>query len=276
MNEHSKKASFFEEAFFNLTTNSETYIHPTAIIGKDVTLEPNVIIGPFCVIIGKVIIESGTRLHANVSVGFPAQVLGMKQSLGTVHIKKNCELREFVTIHASRYPEGQTVIGNNCYLMNHAHVGHDCELADNVTLINSVMLGGHTVIEKNAIIMGNSATHQFCRIGSLTALAPYSGIRQDLPPFCLFNGQPAAFSGLNSIGLKRAGLTSENIQSLKKVTNLFYKEKLPLEALLETIKNQAWGQDIYVQQFVTFIQNSKRGVSRKSILDADKNTESNS
>jgi len=261
----------FEEAFFH---SDQTIIHPTAVVGPNVQLDANVKVGPFCTVIGNVTIGEGTRLHAHVTVGFPAQVLEMKQSFGKVTIGKNCELREFVTVHASRYPDGTTSIGDNCYLMNFAHVSHDSILENNVTLINNANLGGHTHIEKNVFVMAGSATHQFCRIGTLTALAPFSGIRQDLPPFGLFSGQPARFYGLNVIGLKRAGFTHENINALKHVTKLFYQEKLPIENIVQCSKNEsAWGADENVIKFLNFIKMSSRGVSRACASDAEQQSQ---
>jgi UDP-N-acetylglucosamine acyltransferase len=265
-----KKASFFEEAFFD---SSGTYIHPTAIIGHGITLGENVKIGPYCVLVGNMHIEANTRLYAHVTIGFPAQVTGLKESLGLITIGQNCEIREFVTIHAARAKDGKTVIGNNCYIMNYCHISHDCVLEDNVTLINNVNLGGHTHIEKQAFLMANAATHQFCRVGQFSAIAPFSGTRQDLPPFCLFSGQPAAFSGLNSIALKRSGLTEETITPLKHVTKLFYQDKLSLASIKEAAqKESAWGHNRSVMTFISFIEQSSRGVSRKTLLDISEET----
>ena len=148
--------------------------------------------------------------------------------------------------------------------MNYCHVAHDCILEDHVTLINGSMLGGHSYIERNVILMGNAGTHQFARVGRLTAIAPCSGARQDLPPFCMFNGLPGGFAGLNLVGLKRGGLTSENIRALKTVTKLFYREKLPLQKIQDQATEQAWGADQYVQEFINFVNNSNRGVSRRT------------
>ena len=262
--EAKKGASNFEEAFFN---SDVTYIHPSAIVGEKVELGKNVKVGPFCVITGKVKIGDNTRFHANVMVGFPAQNIGTEKSLGQIEIGQNCELREFVTIHASKYPDGSTKIGNNCYIMNYSHVSHDSTLEDNVTLINNVSLGGHSYIEKNAFLMAYAATHQFCRIGTFTAVAPFSGARQDLPPFCLFNEQPGAYAGLNIIALKRAGFTSETINALKHVTKLFYNEKMFVTKIKEIASNESWGNDLHVQHFLNFIENSKRGVSMRAISD---------
>jgi len=250
----------FEKSFF---LSNKTYIHPTAIIGSDVILEDNVKIGPFAIIIGNTTIKNGSRVYAHVSIGFPAQDIGTKESLGSIIIGRDCHIREFASIHAPKIPTGLTAIGDNCYIMSYAHIAHDCILENRVTLINNVNLGGHTHVEQNAMVMANSATHQFCRIGRLTALAPYSGIRQDLPPFCLFSGQPAHFYGLNLIGLKRTGFSSDTIHHLKSVTKLFYQDKLPLEKIISLQQTEIWGTSPEVDQFLSFIKNSQRGVSRK-------------
>jgi UDP-N-acetylglucosamine acyltransferase len=121
--------------------------------------------------------------------------------------------------------------------------------------------------------MANTASHQFCRIGQFCALAPYSAIRQDLPPFCLFSGLPAKFAGLNIVALKRAGFTKQNINAIKHVTKLFYIDKLMLDDIqnkAEKTSEKEWGLDEKVQQFLYFIKQSQRGISRKNILKEHK------
>ena len=255
------QASSFEGAFFH---SSETYVHPTAIVGEHVSLGKGVKIGPFCTVVGNTTIGDGTRLHGHVTVGMPAQVVGVLQNHGKISIGQNCELREFVTVHAARTETGQTRIGDSCYLMHYAHVSHDSVVGNNVVLNPNVNLGGHTEVEDRAVVMTGSATHQFCRIGTLTALAPFSGIRQDIPPFCMFNGKPAAFFGLNVIGLKRNGAGRDNINALKHVTKLFYQDKLPQQAILDAAAVEpTWGHDPFVKQFLAFIISSSRGISRR-------------
>lgn len=262
----SSQSNSFDQSLFSVPG---TYIHPTAIVSKTVNIEDGVKIGPYCIITGNVSIGAGTRIYAHVAIGFSAQVLGMQQSLGYISIGQNCEIREFVSIHGARNHDGKTVVGNNCYIMNYSHISHDSFLEDNVTLINNVNLGGHTHIEKNAFLMANAATHQFCRIGQFTALAPFSATRQDLPPFSLFTGQPAAFAGLNSIALKRAGFDRATLNALKHVTKLFYQDKLPLvEIQKQAQAENSWGSQSHVQEFISFIEKSTRGVSRKSLAEA--------
>jgi len=255
----------FEDIFFNST---ETFVHPTSVVGKNVQLQDGVKIGPYCTIVGNVKIGKNTKLFSHVSIGFPAQDVGTPKSLGSIEIGENCNIREFVSIHASKIEnDGKTIIGNNCYLMAYSHCAHDVVLEDNVILINNVNLAGHVHIERNAIMMSNAASHQFCKIGKFSCVTPFSATRQDLPPFCMFTGQPTQFSGLNKVGLKRAGFSQENIDNLKHITKLFYQDKILLDEIIKQAEENkaSWGSDATVLEFIEFIKNSKRGVSKRSI-----------
>jgi len=253
----------FEHNFF---TTQTTYIHPTSYVGPNVTLGNNVKVGPYCTIIGQTTIGDGTRVYGNTTIGFPAQDTQTHDSKGTISIGKNCHIREFVTIHASKDNDGRTLVGNNCYIMNFVHVAHDVVLKDNVILINQVNLGGHSHVEEGVMLMANTAMHQFCRIGRMSSITPFSATRQDLPPFCLFTGQPVRFSGLNLVALKRAGVPRESINAIKHATKLFYQDKLPFEQIEELAgKESEWGHDSYVAEFLSFIKKSTRGVSRRTL-----------
>ena len=258
--------------------SSGAYIHPTALIGPNVSIEDNVTVGPYCFLTGNVHISQGTHLYSHVTVGLPPQISHITAGLppqnittaknyGSIKIGKMCQIREFVSIHASKYKDGATLIGNNCYIMTYSHIAHDVILEDDVVITSNSSLGGHVYIEKRVLIMANAGLHQFCRVGTFAAIAPYSGTRQDLPPFCLYDGQPVKFAGLNLVALKRAGFVSKNINSLKRVTKLFFQDKLLLEEIKNLAENKKtdWGQDELVQKFLTFIEKSERGVSRKTI-----------
>jgi UDP-N-acetylglucosamine acyltransferase len=258
------KENLFEEGFFH---SNKTYIHPSSTIGPNVTLGNNVKIGPFCSILGNVSIGENTRIHSHTMIGAPAQYVGVKTSNGKITIGKNCEIREFIAIHASKFENGTTTIGNNCYIMNYSHIAHDVTLEDNVILINNVSLGGHVYVEHHAFLMASASAHQFCRIGAYTALAPFAGIRQDAPPFVLLNEQPGKFAGLNKVALKRDNVSDESIQNIQTVTRLFFQKKLPLQEIIEHVESRSWGEDTHVQYFLNFIKKSERGVSRRTIND---------
>jgi len=259
------KEPSFENGFFS---SQGTYIHPSSVIGNNVQLGLNVKIGPFCTLGGKTFIDSSTRLYGYVSVGMPAQDTGTPEPIGVVEIGKNCDIREFVTISSPKIADNKTKIGNDCYIMNFSHIAHDVIIEDNVTLINSVNLAGHVYIEHHAILMANTGIHQFCRVGAYSALAPFSGMRQDLAPFCLFTGTPGRFSGLNVVALKRDGISSQEIAALKQITKLFFVVKLPLaEIVQEAAQVESLRSSKLVEYFLTFAQNSSRGITRKTTRD---------
>ena len=260
----------FEASFFNPEV---TYIHPTAIIGKNVTLETGVKIGPYCVIVGNVTIGKGTRLHSHVTIGFPAQDTGTYESIGTIKIGNHCEIREFATIHASKKNNNpmlsnDTVIGDNCYIMSYAHVSHNCVLENNVVLTNNAALAGFSYLEQHVRLMAYTGVHQYCRIGKYSVIAPFSGTRQDVPPFCMLNGLPGVFSGLNRVGLRRVGYDSTSINALNTITKLFYTKKLLLPELEAELATQGILELEVIQDFLSFVKKSERGVSRKSTFES--------
>lgn len=258
--------SSLESSFFS---SPDTYVHPTAYVGPAVMLGNNVKVGPYSQIIGNVTVGDNTQIYGHVVIGSPAQDLSVRKPLGRVEIGAHSVIREFVTIDAPKADASCTRIGEHNYLMHFAHVGHDVTTGDHVTMTNHVQLAGHAVLEDHVLLMAHAAVHQFCRIGAYTALAPFSGCRQDLPPYSLFAKQPAAFAGLNKIKLRRALFSDAALAGLKQVTALFFQEKLPIALIQERSVSEPWGTSEQVQRFITFIANSRRGVSRSTVRDGD-------
>jgi UDP-N-acetylglucosamine acyltransferase len=104
--------------------------------------------------------------------------------------------------------------------MNNSHVGHDCLVGNDVIFATSATLGGHCEIGDFVYIGGLSAVHQFVRIGSQTMIGGVCGVRGDVIPFGLVNGQYARLEGLNLIGMKRRKFTRERLTTVRS----FYQE----------------------------------------------------
>lgn len=254
----------FEESFYH---SSDTFVHPTAIVGPNVELAHGVKVGPYAVISGSVTIGKNTQIHAHVTIGTPAQDVGVVQPLGRVEIGAHTIIREFATINAPKTDNGITKVGDHCYCMHFSHVAHDVVLEDYVVLTNNAQIAGHAHLESHVIMMAHTGVHQWCHVGKYSALTPYSAARQDIPPFSLFVGQPAAWTGLNRVGLQRAGFASSSIDALKALMSWFYRDKVPLAQLHERVAVQSWHNDPAVVYALTFLQNSTRGVSRQHVKD---------
>jgi UDP-N-acetylglucosamine acyltransferase len=219
-------------------------IHPTAVVGRDVQLDEDVVIGPHCVLGDGVSIGAGTVLYAHVVVGnrvtlgrgnhvFPncaigccPQVLGLTpdSKLGTLVIGDRNMIRENVTIHTSKFEGAATRIGSDILLMVGSHVGHDCILGDKVVLSNSVQIAGHVRIETGAWLAGMAGCHQFVTIGRWAFVAGLAGVNRDIPPFLIVSGHyPPTIRGVNKRGLLRAGLSQEQQERIYEAYTKLYR-----------------------------------------------------
>ncbi|MEN8694906.1 MAG: acyl-ACP--UDP-N-acetylglucosamine O-acyltransferase [Akkermansiaceae bacterium] len=255
-------------------------IHPTAIISPEATIGKNVEIGPFCVIEANVTLGDGCKLHSHVvihgysTIGadnefFPFSAIGIKsQDLKyageptALFIGDGNVFRENVTIHRGTKEETPTRIGNDNLFLAYSHVAHDCTLGNNIILSNNGTLAGHCVVEDHVIISGLSGCHQFCRIGQHSIVGGITKIVQDVPPFTIADGNPAAVRGINKIGLERRGFSKEQVSGLRSAyKKLFLKKEANLT---EAIANLPY--DLAVQPEVAtlldFIAKAERGITR--------------
>ncbi|MCK4865695.1 MAG: acyl-ACP--UDP-N-acetylglucosamine O-acyltransferase [Gammaproteobacteria bacterium] len=253
-------------------------IHPTALvsdkahigtgndIGPFVIIEANVTIGDNNILLSGVVLKSGTKLGNENKIHEHAVIGGLPQDLGFdtatpsyVKIGNRNTFREFVTIHRASQKNKATKLGNENYLMTQVHLGHDCKLENNVIIAPSTGLGGFVTVEDKAFISGGVMVHQFVHIGSLAMLGGNAKITQDVLPFMMADGNPAYISGLNKVGLRRAGFKIDDIKALKKAYQLVFNHESKLEQRLNELSRS--GHDS-AQHLVSFIQASKRGFHR--------------
>ncbi|MEY3787590.1 MAG: hypothetical protein RLZ75_1797 [Pseudomonadota bacterium] len=227
-------------------------IHPTAYIASDVVLGDEVIVGPFAVI------ESGVKMGANCQIGAHAVVHGhVKMGAGNIlhpHavlgglpqdtgfkastdswliIGDNNNFREGFTAHRASKENDATRIGSGCYFMNNSHVAHDSIIGNNTIFANNVAIGGHVEVGSNVFMGGAVVVHQFCRVGSFAIVQGTTGLNMDVIPFMLIGGRPAKHYRLNTIGLKRSGITGDRYNVLSSAFRLL-KNKKSLDELEET------------------------------------------
>jgi len=219
-------------------------IHATAIVDPAAELGRGVEIGPFCVVgpnvslgdgvvlMSHVVVAGRTEIGANTRI-YPFAVIGERpQDLkyggepSTLSIGCNNVIREYVTMNPGTEGGGMvTRVGNNCLFMVGAHVAHDCRVGDHVIMANNATLGGHVTVGDYAILGGLSAVHQFVRIGEHAMIGGMSGVEHDVIPYGSAMGDRARLSGLNIIGLKRRGISRDDIHSLRTAYRLLFAEE---------------------------------------------------
>lgn len=233
-----------------------------AIIHDDVEIGDGTFIGPHAVI------YDGARIGKNVKILQGAAISNIPQDLkyageeALFYIGDNTTIREFVTLHKGTVETGFSKVGSNCLLMAYAHVAHDCVIGDNVIIANSVQIGGHVHIEDYVIVGGATPIHQFSKVGQHSMIGGGFRIVSDVPPYILAGGEPLRYAGLNLIGLRRRGFTNEQIGNLKKAYTYIFGKDLNLSQAKEKVKKEL-GDDTLVQNILTFIENSSRGIIKR-------------
>lgn len=245
-------------------------IHPSAYIAEQASIGENVTVGPFAVIenhtqigdnckIGAhAVIRPYTKMGANNTL-HPHVVLGdlpqdtsfKEETVSWLVCGDNNTFREGFTAHRAATENAITRIGSDCFFMNNSHVAHDCQIGNHTIFANNVAIGGFVEIGDNVFMGGGAVVHQFCRIGSYVMARGTTGLSKDAIPFCLVAGQPAKHYRLNTIGLKRAGITGDRYKIISTAFRLLRNN--------ESIEHLEDTQEIkYLKQWLAV--KSKRGV----------------
>jgi UDP-N-acetylglucosamine acyltransferase len=265
-------------------------VHPTAILRGEIHLAEDVEIGPYCVLtgggegggrgepgagairvgpgvrflagahlLGPVEIGAGTIVHPHACLGFRAQDLKFAPGAPTagVVIGENCQIREHVTIHAATNDHTPTRIGDRAFMMVSTHVGHDSSLGSDVTMVNGAMVAGHVHIGDRVILSGLSAIHQHTRVGRMVMVAGLSGASQDVPPCCIadgFNG----LGGVNLVGLRRAGVSRDEITQVREAYRRALRRRLPRADTIAILEEFGAGSPL-VAEMARFVAGATRG-----------------
>jgi UDP-N-acetylglucosamine acyltransferase len=249
------------------------YVNPQAKVANNVVIEPfvtihkNVEIGEGTWIGSNVTIMEGARIGKNCRI-FPGAVISaIPQDLkfdgedSVAIIGDNVTIRECVTVNRGTSASGKTVIGDNCLLMAYVHVAHDCVIGINAILANSVQLAGHVEIGDFAIIGGLTAVHQFVKIGQHVMVSGGSLVRKDVPPYTKAAREPLSFEGVNSVGLRRRGYTSEKINEIQDIYRIMFIRGFNNSAALKKIENEM-PSTRERDEIILFIRESDRGIMK--------------
>ena len=255
-------------------------IHPTAIVspkarlGENVTISPfaiihdeveigdNTFIGPKTVVYDYTTIGSNVKIFQNASIGHIPQDLKFKGEVTHCCIGDKSIIHEFVTIHRGTSASLKTSIGKNVYIMAYCHVAHDCVVEDNCIIANLTQLAGHVHINHNAVIGGSVKILQFMRIGKFCMIQGGRTLNKDIPPYILAGTEEVQYGGLNSVGLRRNGFTSDQIQHIKKIYNYIFESKLNISQAKEKIVLE-FPDDPFAKEILAFINESKIGIINK-------------
>lgn len=248
-------------------------IHPEAQIGQ------NVEVGPFTTIAKDVVIGDGTWIGPNVSIMdgtrigrnchiFPGAIVGAipqdlkfggEQSL--LVLGDNVTIREYCTLNRGTAAGMVTSIGDHTLVMAYVHVAHDCIIGKNCIVANSVGLAGHIQVGDFAVLGGMTAIHQFVKIGEHAMVGGGSLVRKDVPPYVKAAREPLCFVGVNSIGLRRRGFTSEQINHIQDIYRVLYIQNNNISRALEVIEATIQ-PTVERDRILAFVRSADRGIMK--------------
>lgn len=257
-----------------------TSIHPEARIGQNVVIEPfttiarDVVVGDGTWIGPNVTVMDGARIGKNCRI-FPGAVIsGIPQDLKfkgevtTAEIGDNTTIRECVTLNRGTIDKYKTVIGSNCLVMAYAHIGHDSIIGNYCILGNTTQLAGHVVIADYTIFGGACAVQQFSKIGAHAYIGGGSLVRKDVPPYTKAAREPLAYAGVNTVGLRRRGYSTEKIAEIQEIYRYLFLKGLNNSKALDLIEREL-PQTTERDYIVSFIKDSERGVMKGFTTSTD-------
>jgi len=254
-----------------------TQIHPSAILDSSIDLGVEVRIGPYAIIEAGCVIEDycqiaahavickGTLMGPHNQVGYGAiigadpQDYGYRGGRSWVEIGSGNKIREYVTIHRASTEGTATSIGNDNFLMGGVHVGHDAEIGNHAILANNTLLSGYVEVGDGAFLGGATIVHQYTRIGRLAITRGGTRLGKDVPPYFMATDTNEV-SGINRIGLRRAGFSHETRRAIQAAYEMLYRSELNVTQALEELGRKFHLAEI--AHLIGFIRASKRGICR--------------
>jgi UDP-N-acetylglucosamine acyltransferase len=242
-------------------------IGPYAVIDEHVALGAHCRLGPYVYLTGVTVIGAYNVFHAGCVIGDAPQDLKYKDTPTRLRIGEHNIFREHFTAHRANTTEEDTVIGSHNFLMAHSHVAHNCQLGDHIVIANGALLAGHVTVQNRVFISGNCVVHQFCRLGPLSLMQGGSAISKDLPPFTIARRGSNALGGLNSVGLRRAGMAASERLELRRLYHALFAGELNLGDALAHARASFRGEA--ARTFLEFVEESKRGICTPQGADDD-------
>lgn len=253
--------------------SSLAHINPQARLGEGVVVEPfavihgDVIIGDGTWIGSGAVIYDGSRIGKNCRIFNGASISAIPQDLKfsgeetTLEIGDNTTVREFATLNRGTRARGRTTIGRNCLIMAYVHVAHDCNVGNNVIMVALSGIAGEVELGDWVTMGGGSMVHQFVHIGAHTIIGGGSKVRMDVPPYIKADREPLAYMGLNTVGLERRGFAKEKMHELHEIYRAYYNMGMNGSKALEYIAEN-FAPTPERDYIIDFIKNSARGVIR--------------
>ncbi len=246
--------------------DSSVEIGAYSMIGPHVSIAAGTVVGPHVVIEGHTTIGRDNKFFQFSSIGAAPQDKKWAGEPTRLEVGDRNTIREFCTFNTGTVQDaGVTRLGNDNWISAYVHLAHDCQVGSNTIFSNNAQLAGHVKIGDWVILSGYANVHQFCQIGAHAFVGMSTSLTQDVPPFVLLSGNPAAAHGVNTEGLKRRGFTRAQIDGIRAAYKLIYRSSLTLEqakAALADLETESPDAADQIRAMREFLGSATRGIVR--------------
>jgi UDP-3-O-[3-hydroxymyristoyl] glucosamine N-acyltransferase len=192
---------------------SSAAVHPTAVIGRGVTIGHRSLIGPGTVIMPRCKIGDDCVVHANTTLYeytelsdrviihagsvIGANGFGYRQQqgehiptsqLGYVAIESDVEVGAGVTIDRGTY--SATRIGAGTKIDNQVQIGHNCQIGRHNLLCSQVGIAGSCTTGDYVVMAGQVGLADHVHCGDRTIIGAQAGVMDDLAGDQVYLGAP--------------------------------------------------------------------------------------
>jgi len=214
-----------EPIFQESGVSSHAFIHETARLGKNVTLDPGVVVGAYAVIGDETVIGANTTIGAHCVIGCGCSIASQVSithsvikdhviihsgcrigqdgfgfamgpqghqkvpQIGHVIIHDHVEIGANTTI--DRGASKDTIIGEGTKIDNLVQIGHNVKIGRHCIVVSCVGIAGSTVLEDFVVLGGGAGLAGHLRLGAGSQIAAFSGLNQDVPAGERWGGCPA-------------------------------------------------------------------------------------
>jgi UDP-N-acetylglucosamine acyltransferase len=240
-----------------------------AMIGPGVSIGAGSVIHPYAQVVGHTRMGSHNVVHSHCVIGGPPQDKKYRGEATRLEIGHHNIFRECCTVNlGTAQDRGVTTIGDHNWIMAYVHIAHDCQVGSNTIMANATQLGGHVVVGDWAILGGVTGVHQFVKVGAHAMTGAGTTLLQDLPPYVMANGNPAAPHGMNTEGLRRRGFSESQIAVLRRAYKTIYKSGNTLAQAISDLGNAellgiaSEDEASAVNVLIDFLNSASRGITR--------------
>ncbi len=200
-----------------------TYIAKNSTIGTSALIHSHVVIREGSVIGDRVIIQPGAII-GSCGFGYSTDKRGVHTKLahwGNVVIKNDVEIGANTTIDRARF--ASTEVQDGTKVDNLVQIGHNVKIGRHCFVVSQVGVAGSTTINDHVVLAGKVAVNGHIEICSGAIIAACSGVTKSIK-------EPGKYSGLPAQKIEEH---NKNAVYLRKIHSLFERVK----ALEEQIKS---------------------------------------